>query len=141
MKLNTKSAFTLIELMLVVVILGVLVAMVVPRLAGRSEQARKAAARADIEGNLSLALDMYELDMGSYPKNLSELITKPSSGADNWHGPYLKKRPVDPWGKEYMYKSPGSEGRDYDLYSLGKDGSEGGGDDVTNKGEAAGGIE
>jgi len=130
--LYANYAFTLIELMLVVIILGILVAMVVPRLAGRSEQARKAAAKADIEGNISLALDMYELDNGSYPENLVALITKPSSGADNWNGPYLKKKAVDPWGKEYIYKFPGSHNKDYDLYSLGADGTEGGGDDVTN---------
>lgn len=132
MYIKTKKAFTLIELMLVVVILGILVAMVVPRLAGRSEQARKVAAKTDIEANISLALDMYELDNRAYPESLGGLIMKPSSGADNWNGPYLKRKPVDPWGREYIYKSPGAHNKDYDLYSLGADGAEGGEDDVTN---------
>jgi general secretion pathway protein G len=132
MKHNKSRGFTLVELMLVVVILGVLVAMVVPRLTGRSEQARKAAAKTDIESNIALALDMYELDNGSYPENLEALLAKPSSGTDNWSGPYLKKKPMDPWGREYKYKAPGAHNKDYDLYSLGADGAEGGGDDIAN---------
>lgn len=139
MRQSNKKGFTLIELMLVVVILGILVAMVVPRLAGRSEQARKAAAKADIESNIALALDMYELDNGSYPEDLGALITKPSTGGENWHGPYLKKKPLDPWGKEYSYKRSSGHGRDYDLYSLGADGADGGGDDVTNWDETSSG--
>ena len=140
MELHTKKAFTLVELMLVVVILGVLVAMVVPRLAGRSEQARRAAAKTDIEANIALALDMYELDNGSYPESLSALLVKPGSGSDNWNGPYLKKNPIDSWGREYKYKSPGTHNKDYDLYSLGADGAEGGegkGEDITNWSETS----
>jgi len=131
MNKRNKKAFTLVELMLVVVILGILVAMVAPRLAGRSEQARKAAAKTDIEASISLALDMYELDNGSYPEGLNDLMIKPGSGGDNWHGPYLKKKAIDPWGKEYIYKSPGAHNNDYDIYSLGPDGSESA-DDITN---------
>lgn len=127
-----KKGFTLIELMLVVIILGVLVAMVVPRLAGRSEEARRSVAKADIHANISLALDLYELDNGTYPPNLEALLSRPSS-ASNWRGPYLKKRPVDPWGNNYLYKFPGQHNKDgYDLFSPGRDGTEGGGDDVTN---------
>jgi len=131
MKTYSKKAFTLVELMLVVVIIGILVAMVVPRLAGRSEQAKAAAAKADIESSIALGLDMFELDNGSYPDSLDALLAKPSSGADNWHGPYLKKKPVDPWGRGYMYKRPGIHNSDYDLYSLGPDGSESA-DDIVN---------
>jgi general secretion pathway protein G len=127
-----KKGFTLIELMLVVIILGVLVAMVVPRLTGRSEEARRSVARADIDANISLALDLYELDNGTYPPNLEALLTKPSY-ADNWRGPYLKKKPIDPWGNPYQYRFPGQHNVDgYDLSSLGRDAKEGGGDDVTN---------
>ena len=128
------SGFTLIELMLVVIIIGALVAMVMPRLAGRGEQARVAAAKADIQANIATALKLYELDNGNFPstaEGLNALLAKPSS-TGNWNGPYLEKRPVDPWGKEYKYKYPGEHGRDYDLYSQGKDGQEGNADDVKN---------
>ena len=126
-----KKGFTLIELMLVVIIIGVLVSMVVPRLVGRSEEARVAAAKADIDANISVALDLYELDNGHYPDSLDGLRTKPGT-AVNWKGPYLKKSPKDPWGNAYVYRSPGDHSPDYDLYSYGPDEKEGGGDDVTN---------
>lgn len=132
--MRNRQGFTLIELMIVVVILAVLAAAVVPRLAGRTQQARVSAAKMDISGNISVALDLYELDNGRYPNSeegLNALLTKPGS-AKNWNGPYLKKRPTDPWGNEYKYAYPGTHGGDYDLYSLGPDGGEGTGDDITN---------
>lgn len=137
------TGFTLIELMLVVIIIGILVAMVVPRLAGRSEQARVAAAKADIESNIALALDLYELDNGHYPtteQGLISLVTQPTSAPEptNWNGPYLKKKkvPNDPWGRAYIYTCPGIHNQDdYDLYSYGPNGVEGGGDDIPNWGE------
>src|SRR3989338_6626909 len=91
MRIN-RRAFTLVELMLVVVIIGILVAMVMPRLAGRAKQAKEAAARADIEANLASALDLYEIDNGKYPEKLGDLYPK-----------YIKKMAVDPWGKSYIY--------------------------------------
>lgn len=128
-----KKGFTLIEIMLVVIIIGVLSAMVIPRLVGRSEQARMAAASADIEANISVALDLYELDNGSYPDSLESLMREPSPAPINWNGPYLKKRPIDPWGEEYYYKFPGERNKGgYDLYSYGSDKTSGGDDDVTN---------
>jgi len=131
-----KKAFTLIELMLVVIIIGVLSAMVVPRLAGRSEQARAQAAKTDINSSIPLALDLYEMDMGHYPESLDYLRTRPAADADNWHGPYLKKKPIDPWGKPYIYKAPGDHNQDgYDLFSSGRDGQAGTADDIVNWGE------
>ena len=126
-----KKSFTLIEIMLVVIIIGLLASAVVPRLAGRAERARRITARADIEANIPSALDLYELDLGQYPSRLAELVEKDSSNK-NYNGPYLKKLPLDPWGREYNYKSPGDHNKDYDLSSSGKDGVVGSEDDVTN---------
>ncbi|MFA5356739.1 MAG: type II secretion system major pseudopilin GspG [Candidatus Omnitrophota bacterium] len=129
-----QGGFTLIELMLVVIIIGALVAMVMPRFAGRGEQARVSAATADVRANIATALKMYELDNGSYPstaEGLGALLSRPGS-ANNWNGPYLEKKAVDPWGREYQYKCPGEHrSSDYDLYSLGRDGVESA-DDVKN---------
>lgn len=133
--MKNQKGFTLIELMLVVIIIGALVAMVTPRLAGRSEQAKASAAQADISANIATGLKLFELDNGHYPTSgdggLNALLTKPGD-AGNWNGPYIEKKPLDPWGREYVYKSPGTHRTyDYDLYSLGRDGQESA-DDIKN---------
>ena len=120
------KAFTLVEIMLVVIIIAALSAMVIPRLVGRSEQAKVSVAKSDIESNLSTALKLYELDNGGFPtttQGLKALITKPSSSPipKNWNGPYVEKEPLDPWGTPYVYRSPGKHRTDYDLSSMGKD--------------------
>jgi general secretion pathway protein G len=127
-----KKGFTLIEIMLVVIILGILAAMVVPKLTGRSDEARRSVAKTDIQSNLALAIDLYEVDTGEFPSGLDDLLRAPSQ-ASGWKGPYLKKKPLDPWGHEYTYKYPGTHNAEgYDLSSTGRDGAEGGEDDVNN---------
>lgn len=137
-KCRSEEGFTLVELMLVVIIIATLAAMIVPRFAGRSEEAKKAAAHADIDANLSNGLDMYELDNGQYPtseQGLAALVELPAISPlpPKWKGPYLKKKAFqDPWGRPYQYRSPGLHNPDYDLFSLGPDGVEGTTDDINN---------
>ena len=126
-----RRAFTLVELMLVVTIIGILAALVIPKIVGRSEQARATAAHADIS-SIKTALDAFEVDNGFYPKSLQDLVTAPSN-AKNWHGPYLEKVPQDPWGNNYVYYFPGKHNPSaFDLLSIGPDAKEGTEDDVGN---------
>ncbi|MDD2236648.1 MAG: type II secretion system major pseudopilin GspG [Kiritimatiellae bacterium] len=97
---RATAGFTLIEILLVVVIIGILAAVAVPKFSGRIGQSKESACRASLQA-ISLALDMYEVDSGNYPASLNELVT--GSGPD-WHGPYLKQGlPKDPWGNEFIY--------------------------------------
>ena len=131
----SRSGFTLIELLLVLVILAVLAAVVVPKFTNRSEQARVAAAKADIS-RLGLALDAFEVDNSRFPSSeegLGALIAAPA-GLQNWHGPYIRGGglPKDPWGNPYVYRYPGIHNTsDYDLASMGADAREGP-EDITN---------
>lgn len=122
-----QRGFTLIEIMIVVIIIGLLAGLVGPRLFGKLTQAKQKSAKAQIE-LFGTALDAFRLDVGRYPtteEGLKALREKPS-GLDAWKGPYLPKEiPLDPWGKPYLYKSPGEHG-EYDLFSYGLDGVEGG---------------
>ncbi|MFH0954389.1 MAG: type II secretion system major pseudopilin GspG [Verrucomicrobiota bacterium] len=128
----SRSGFTLIEILLVVVIIGILVGIAIPRLGGRVRQAQIAAAEADVS-NIGMALRLYEVDNGTYPPSLQGLLTAPG-GAQNWRGPYLEKgMPKDPWGNDYIYACPGSRNpHSYDLHSMGPDAADGGTDDIGN---------
>ena len=132
---HRASGFTLIELLLVLVILGILAAIVVPKFSGRTEQARNTAAVSQI-ATFGTALDAFEVDNGYYPKGkngLLDLVQAPRD-AQNWKGPYMKGTiPDDPWGHAYVYECPGKHNpSSYDLYSLGPDARPGSEDDITN---------
>lgn len=119
-KTSRRSGFTLIEILLVVVIIGILVGVAIPRLGGRVRQAEISRAKADIQ-NIGIALRLYELDNGEYPGALQGLITNP--GARNWNGPYLDSGlPKDPWGQDYTYARTQTG---YSLKSAGPPGTEG----------------
>lgn len=122
-----EKGFTLIEMLIVMVILGLLAALVGPRMFGKVGKSRQNAAKVQIS-LFETALDTYRLDTSKYPttdQGLQALRTKPS-GVERWDGPYLPKNiPLDPWGHAYQYRSPGEHG-DCDIVSLGADGSPGG---------------
>jgi general secretion pathway protein G len=129
-----SGGFTLVEIMLVVAIIGILAALVIPKIAGKSEQARETAAHADVYGGIKSALDQFEVDNGYYPKSLQDLLQQPHD-ANNWHGPYFDppQLPVDPWGNPYQYAFPGKHNpTGYDLWSDGPDHKSGTDDDIGN---------
>ena len=137
--LRRPSGFTLIEILVVITILGIMAALIVPRIMDRPDQARATAARADVNAIMG-ALKLYKLDNGVYPSNdqgLLALVKKPDRGdiPRNWKpGGYLEKLPQDPWQHDYQYLNPGVKG-EIDVYSLGADrarGGEGSGADIGN---------
>jgi general secretion pathway protein G len=133
-----QRGFTLVEIMVVVVIIGILGMLVVPKLLGRTGEARVTAARTDIS-TLMQALKLYKLDNQRYPtteQGLQALVQKPTTGpaANGWkEGGYVEKLPKDPWGNNYQYLSPGLHG-EIDVFSLGADGQPGGGGEDTDVG-------
>ena len=136
MKQRNQRGFTLIEIMVVMVILGLLVAVVAPNIMGRSDQAKVTIAKTQMS-NIANALDLYRLDNSHYPstqQGLEALVNRPTGSPEprNWNPDgYLKSVPEDPWGRPYEYQSPGSQGA-YDVYSLGSDGQEGGEGDAAD---------
>lgn len=134
-----RNGFTLVEIMVVVVIIGLLAAFIVPRVMGRVDDTRITKAAADIQ-TLETALSMYRLDTARFPttaQGLAALLRKPDDPSlRNWKdGGYIARIARDPWGNAYRYRYPGQRGREYDLYSLGPDGVEGGvenDDDIGN---------
>ncbi len=130
-----RGAFTLVELLLVLVILGILASLVLPKFTGRTEQARVTAAQTQIS-TFGTALDAFEVDTGSYPRGqdgLNQLVAAPAD-VPNWRGPYLKSEiPADPWGRPYTYEFPGRVNPSgYDLRSVGPDGQANTADDIVN---------
>jgi len=129
-RIGDQKGFTLIELLIVMIILGLLAALVAPRMFGKVGTSKQKAAKAQIT-LFETALDTYRLDVGKFPtsdQGLEALRKKPTE-ADNWDGPYLPKEiPKDPWGNPYKYRYPG-EHSDYDIISYGADGQPGGDDE------------
>ncbi len=122
-----SQGFTLIELLVVLAILGMVAAFAAPQVFKHLAGAKSDTAKIQIE-NLSTALDLYKLEVGRYPEELSALVSRPAgAGNSRWNGPYLKKAslPKDPWDRDFVYRYPGQQGR-YDLISYGADGVEGG---------------
>jgi general secretion pathway protein G len=127
-----SQGFTLVEMLLVVAIIGTLAALVIPRISGTGEHAKEVAARTDINGGIKTALDRYEIDNGTYPRTLNDLVQAPGD-AKHWNGPYIDQLPIDPWGNPYIYYFPGKHNSvGYDLLSAGLDGKEGTDDDIGN---------
>ncbi len=137
-KVSRHAGFTLIEIMVVVAIIAILGAAVVPKIMSNPDKARVVRAKTDI-GKIAQALEMYKLDNYAYPstdQGLMALVEKPSGDPEpaNWSDGYLKSLQKDPWGRDYIYVSPGENG-DFDLISLAADGVEGGegvGEDISN---------
>jgi general secretion pathway protein G len=130
-----RRAFTLIELLLVLVIIAVLAAIVVPKMAGRTEDAKKKATTGSIAG-IKTALETFEIDNGRFPSSEEGLraLVDPPAGMTNWHGPYVDRQHIagDAWGNPFVYKYPGTQNpNEFDLSSLGPDGRESA-DDITN---------
>jgi len=132
-RIKRNAGFTLIELLIVMIILGLLAALVAPRMFGKVGTSKQKAAKAQMS-LFETALDTYRLDMGKYPTTemgLEALRQKPNDADTNWDGPYLPKEiPLDPWGRAYVYVQPGEHG-DYDILSYGADKQPGGeGEDI-----------
>lgn len=122
--MQRHNGFSLIELLVVLVILGLIAGLVIPNVMERGEDAKLRAAKAEVQ-RLSMAVDEFYLDNGSAPDELRHLVSKPSS-ADNWNGPYIKESNLsDPWKNTYVYRFPGEHGS-FDIISYGADGSPGG---------------
>ena len=132
---SKRQGFTLIEIMLVVVIIGILAAVIGPKLSGKTNTARIKATRSSIE-SLKTTLGLFEMHAGRFPttdEGLDSLLDKPADlNDDEWEGPYLKEWPKDSWGEDFIYRSPGEVNSDFDLISMGPDKKEGTDDDITN---------
>jgi general secretion pathway protein G len=131
--ISRSRGFTLLELLVVILIIGLLVGIVAPRLLGQVSKSEVTAARAQLDA-IDKAVQAFRMDTGHFPSSaqgLRALVSAPPDEA-KWRGPYMQSElPPDPWGSPYQYRLPGTNGRDYDLYSLGRDRAQGGsGDDA-----------
>jgi general secretion pathway protein G len=131
---SLRRGFTFLEIMFVVVIIGILLALVGPRLVGRTQKARESTTRAQLK-NLETAIKNFEMDTGRFPKTLNDLIEPSSEFEKSWEGPYVDSDvvPKDAWGEDFEYKQPGENNkRGFDLWSKGPDTQSGTDDDITN---------
>lgn len=125
MKVAQAKGFSLIELLVVLLILGLIASLVVPNVIGRSESARWQTANSQVD-RLSQAVTEYYLDNGRPPRALRDLVHRPTN-APNWNGPYVREALLtDPWDNAYHYRQPGEGGRDFDIFSYGRNGTPGG---------------
>jgi general secretion pathway protein G len=131
---RNRRGFTLMELVVVILILAILATLILPRLVGRTSDAKRVKAQTDISSLASL-IQQYRVDTDQYPtteQGLNALRVEPS-GVTNWHGPYTTKDiPTDPWGNEYVYESPGADNQDFVITSYGADGAPGGDGDASD---------
>ena len=124
MKIKVKQAFTLVEMMAVVVIIGILAAVIAPKFFRQVDKATVTRVRQDLE-SIKKAVTLYKFDTNRLPEDLRDLVKDPGS-TRGWNGPYLENLPEDPWGNEYQYTAPGGESREFDIWSYGRDGTDGG---------------
>lgn len=124
MSKTRQKAFTLVEMMAVVVIIAILAAVIAPKFFGQVGKTQIVAARQDIE-NIKKAVTMFKFDTNRFPESLRDLVKRPDNDR-GWNGPYLEEMKKDPWDNDYQYDSPGKDDREFDVWSLGQDGKDGG---------------
>lgn len=136
MKRNSVRAFTLVEILVVVAIIGLLAGLLLSRAGDSLETANNKIAQAIVNDTYKTSLVRYKIDMGDYPSTadgMNALMSAPANAGDRWHGPYADKITPDPWGEPYQYRFPGTHNKgSYDLYSKGRDKAEGTADDIGN---------
>ena len=135
-KSRGRMGFSLIEILIVIALIGTLAGLMIANLDKFFGAGKEDAARIFVNQSMEAPMQLYSIHMNGYPttaEGLNALMKAPSSAGSRWRGPYLKEDPVDPWGSDYQYKAPGTQsGKPYDLWSMGPDKKNGGGDDIGN---------